>query len=64
MGKLEIMGDPKKLPYKVRDSVGDKKRIEAGDVFVRHGSLVEKPTDAEPKAIEDEGRRARGETLA
>jgi len=59
VGRLGILRDPKKLPYRVAKSIGDKKRIEQGDVFVRHGSLCEPPTDAELLAIEEEGRRAR-----
>lgn len=59
VGRLEVLRDPKKLPYRVKKSVGDKKRIEGGDVFVRHGSLVEKPTRAELEAIVREGERAR-----
>jgi hypothetical protein len=62
VGKLEVVRDPKKLPHRVAKSVGDKKRIERGDVFVRHGSLSERPTDGELRAIEQEGERARPST--
>lgn len=58
VGKLEVLRDPKKLPYRVAKSIGDKKRIKEGDMFVRHGSLVEKPTPDELRAIEEEGKRA------
>lgn len=60
IGKLEVIRDPTKLPYRAAKSVGDKKRIEEGEVFVRHGSLSEKPTAAELHAIEEEGERAIG----
>ena len=61
VGRLEVVRDPKKLPYRVAKSVGDKKRIAQGDVFVRHGSLVEKPSLAELEALQEEGDRARSE---
>jgi len=61
VGKLEVTRDPGKLPYRVAKSIGDKKRIEQGDVFVRHGSLVVKPGQAELEAIQKEGERARFE---
>jgi hypothetical protein len=54
VGKLEVLRDPRKLPYRVARSVGDKKRIEHGDIFVRHGSLSERPTPTELQAIEEE----------
>lgn len=59
VGKLEVLRDPKKLPYRVAKSIGKKKQIEQGDVFVRHGSLTEKPTPEELRAIEEEGLKAR-----
>jgi len=60
VGKLEVLRNPKKLPYHVKKSVGDaRKRVEEGDVFVRHGSQVEHPTPAELRALEEEGDRAR-----
>jgi hypothetical protein len=61
VGRLEALRDPKKLPYRVKKSVGDKKRIERGNVFVRHGSLVEKPEPPELKAIVRDGERARAD---
>lgn len=59
VGRLEVRRDAKKLPYSVANSIGDKKRITAGQVFVRHGSQTEGPTPAEQLAIQDEGDRAR-----
>jgi hypothetical protein len=58
VGKLEVLRDPTKLPYKVALSIGDRKRIEAGQIFVRHGSQVEEPTSNELDAIIEEARRA------
>jgi hypothetical protein len=60
VGKLEVLRDPKKLPYKIAKSVGNKKRVEENNLFVRHGSLSEPPTDTELEALVEEGRRARG----
>lgn len=59
VGQLEIKRDPRKLPYRVAKSVGDRKRIEAGKIFVRHGSQTEEPTESELQAILAEGERAR-----
>jgi Schlafen, AlbA_2 len=59
VGKLEVRRDPKKLPFSVADSIGDRKRITAGQMFVRHGSQTEAPTPVELSAIQEEGDRAR-----
>ena len=59
VGKLEVFREPKDLPYQVARSLGDRKRIEQGQIFVRHGSQVENPTDAELQAIVEENNRAR-----
>jgi Schlafen, AlbA_2 len=59
VGRLRILRDPAKLPYRVGKSIGDKKRIEEDQVFVRHGSQTEEPTDAELQALLEESRRAR-----
>ncbi len=59
VGMLEVIRDPQKLPYRVARSIGEKKRIEQGDIYVRHGSQVEKPTPLEERALIDEGNQAR-----
>ena len=64
VGKLEVLRDARKLPHSVARSLGDKaagdkKRIEAGQVFVRHGSQTEEPTAGELLALREEGDRAR-----
>lgn len=59
VGMLEVIRDPQKLPYKVAKSIGEKKRIEQGDSYVRHGSQVETPTPLEEQALIDEGNEAR-----
>lgn len=56
VGMLEVIRDSQKLPYSVaRSIIGEKKRVEQGDIFVRHGSQVEKPTPLELQALQDEG---------
>lgn len=55
VGMLEVLRDPKKVPYSVAKSLGDKKRISQGEIFVRHGSQVENPTLLELQALQDEG---------
>jgi predicted HTH transcriptional regulator len=63
VGKLEVFRDPAELPYTVAKSVGSKarggKRIETGQVFVRHGSQTEEPTPTELAALIDEAKRAK-----
>lgn len=59
VGRLEVRRDPKKLPYKVSKSFGEKNRITEGQIFVRHGSLTEEPSHAELQAIFEEAERAR-----
>ncbi len=64
VGRLEIFRDRTHLPYRVAQSLGGKKRIEEGDIFVRHGSQTEHPTPAELLAIEEEAERARAQRIA
>ena len=65
VGRLEVLREPEKLPYRaVKDVLVDekgRKGLERGKVYVRHGSQIEAPTETELQALEDEGRRARGE---
>jgi hypothetical protein len=60
VGKLEMIRDAKKLPYSVSTSLGDRSRVIEGQIFVRHGSQTEAPSDAELQAIREEARRAQG----
>lgn len=61
VGKLEVIRDPKKLPYRVKEQMNRDRKppLMPGDLFVRHGSQVEKPTDAELLALQEEGDHAR-----
>lgn len=61
VGMLEVIRDPKKLPYCVMKEINrDRKSpLQSGEIFVRHGSQVEKPTDAELDALQKEGNYAR-----
>jgi hypothetical protein len=61
VGKLAVLRDPKKLPYRVKEEIKRDRKppLQAGEIFVRHGSQVEKPTDAELQALQVEGDRAR-----
>jgi hypothetical protein len=65
VGKLEVIREPEKLPYRASKDVlideKGRKGLEQGKVYVRHGSQTESPTDAELEALKEEGRRARGE---
>lgn len=55
-GVIEVRRDATKVPYRVRRDIG---RLKAGDMFVRHGSQTEPPTERELEALMDEGERAR-----
>lgn len=60
VGLLEVVRDRTKVPYRVaRDLAGERKRIEADDVFVRHNSHVAKATAKEIADLEEEAARAR-----
>ena len=60
VGKLEVLREPAKLPYTVsRPLAGEKKRMTANQVFVRHGSQTVEAPPADLQAIQDEGDRAR-----
>lgn len=61
IGKLEVIRDAKKLPYCVKEQMNREKKpsLIPGDLFVRHGSQVEKPSDSELLALQEEGDYAR-----
>lgn len=59
VARLEVLHDAKKLPYAAAKSIGDKKRIIEKQIFVRHGSQTEPPTEAELVAIQEEAERAK-----
>jgi hypothetical protein len=65
VGKLEIIRESEKLPYKAkRDVTIDERRtlgLKKDAVYVRHGSQTEQPTDLELTALEEEGKRSREE---
>ena len=66
VGKLEVLRDPKKVPYRVAKSLGDKlkgdkKQVFKEQIFVRHGSQVEEPTSTEEQRLFEEGDRARAQ---
>ena len=61
VGRLEVLREQTNLPYRVRRSIGDRKRITAGQIFVRHGSQIEEPTPLELQALEGEATRARAQ---
>ncbi len=55
-GIIEVTRRPWQVPYRIRKDIG---RLKEGDMFVRHGSQVEPPTQAELEALEQEGNQAR-----
>mgnify|MGYP001211843283 CR=1 FL=1 len=63
VGRLEVLREPRDLPYGVKKSVGDRslgKRIEEGDVFVRHGSHTVRPDERELQDLIEEAKKASG----
>lgn len=65
VGKLEVIRESEKLVYKAKqDVIIDAKGtlgLKKDGVYVRHGSQTEQPTPLELVALEDEGKKARGE---
>jgi hypothetical protein len=59
IGRLEVLRDQRKLPYKVAKSLGENRRISRDQIFVRHGSQTEAPTNPELLDIQSEAARAR-----
>lgn len=57
VGVILVARDPARVPYRLRPAATA--FFGGRDVFVRHGSQVEAPTDAELRDLIDEGRRAR-----
>jgi hypothetical protein len=64
IGKLEALRDRRQLPYRVKRPVGNTgpggKHIEAGQVFVRHGSQTVIADPDEVAALEAEAAWASG----
>jgi hypothetical protein len=56
VGVLVVIRESSSIPYRLRLGGG---KWQTGDTFVRHGSHVEPPTDAELLALVAEGDRAR-----
>jgi len=62
VGKLEVIREPEKVPYRAAKDVFDEngqKKLEAGKVYVRHGSHTYHPTADEMQSLENEGLEAR-----
>lgn len=60
IGKIEILRNPAKVPYRVIKSLGDKNdksRIEMNQIFVRHGSQTVQPDEEELQSLFEESGR-------
>jgi hypothetical protein len=55
IGVVKVLRDPAKVPYRVTKTLA---HIKQGNVYVRHGSQVEPPTQAELTALVAEGQAA------
>jgi hypothetical protein len=58
-GLIEIFREPEKLPFKVGKPLGGQKGIQQGEIFVRHGSHTEPPTERELQDLIGEASRAK-----
>lgn len=64
VGRLEVMREPFKLPYRAKvDLSGEKKRLKKDAVYVRHGTITRELSDGdeELRLLQEEGARTRGE---
>ena len=59
VGLIEMFREARDIPYRVKKSLGGKDGIHEGEVFVRHGSHTEPPTNRELNGLEQEGEHAR-----
>jgi hypothetical protein len=55
-GVIEVMQKRQDLPYQVQKAIW---KLEEGDIFVRHGTLSERPTPAELPLLKAAAERAR-----
>lgn len=55
-GVIEVHRQAAKIPYRVRRDIG---KLRAGNIYVRHGSQTEPPTELELEALVAEGNQAR-----
>ena len=62
IGIIEVLRQARDIPYMVKKLLGGRHGIREGDLIVRHGSHTEAPTELAPRALEEEGNRAREET--
>jgi hypothetical protein len=56
---MDVLRHRAQVPYRVKASLGDRRRIEAGQVYVRHGSHVVLANDQEVEDLMAEAARAR-----
>jgi hypothetical protein len=56
VGVIEAIREPAKVPYEVRRETG---ALQAGQIFVRHGTHVSEPDSEELESLRAEGERAR-----
>ena len=57
---IEVFRDAKDAPYRVKKPLGGIHGIHVGEIFVRHGSHTEQPSETERLDLEEEGNLARG----
>lgn len=55
IGIIEVLREPEKIPYRVKGNLG---HIREGEIYVRHGSQTEAPTQAELEDLLAEGEEA------
>jgi hypothetical protein len=51
IGIIEIFREPRDIPYRVKKDIGGKSGIKTGEIYVRHGSHTEAPTQRELEGL-------------
>jgi hypothetical protein len=59
VGIVEVFRNPEDIPYRVAKEIRREGGIKVGDVYVRHGSRTEPPSEAELHDLIEEGEAAR-----
>lgn len=63
VGIVEVFRNPEDIPYRVTKELGGQDGIKVGDMYVRHGSRTEPPSEAELLDLVREGEKAREQSV-
>ena len=62
MGIIEVLRNAEDIPYRVKKNLAGEGGIKAGEIYVRHGSHTEAPTQRELEDLLREGDIAKMNT--